>query len=116
MTATAITFEVKRKDASGWRNITVADVEGKTLLDLFAEWDGQEVVVKTDAGMICGTKAWLDYYRGKRHKVMDFKEAIERLRQKGLGDEVIVEKGIMGGFDDPETMSVEKYVLRKDGT
>jgi hypothetical protein len=106
----AMPFEMKKKTGKSWQHVSVAEVEGKTLRDLFLGWAGQEYVVKTTGGMICGSEKWVTYYRDRGEKVMTFEEAVAMLERKGMGGEVLVQAGLMQALGDVAELTVTQLV------
>lgn len=75
-------FKAKQEDGT-WKHVGIDEVAGKSLRQLFGEWDGKEVVVKVRKGIICGTQGWLDYYRKRGENAVSFPEALKMLEAKG---------------------------------
>ena len=79
-----VKFEIKKRNEAGrWKPLDVSFFAGKTLQEVFAELDGQEVVIEflldADRWFFCGNRYWLERMQQKGTAVM-FSDAINRLK------------------------------------
>lgn len=115
-------LETKWKNKAGkWQEMRADDCYGSTLRDLFALWQGCEVVtsIKSDRGTtyLCGKDEWIEYYQSRGNRAISFDAALANMKRHGEPDwldDVLIPESFKEAFGDVKGIEIEKVVWGAD--
>lgn len=119
-----LSFSIKKRNGDAWEHIDLVTVAGKTLEEMFLNFEGgeivAEVVVDGERFFFCGNGHWLERMQ-RKGKAVTFLQAVDMLRSRCphlLGEKILGVQEITEVFSGPsvdmETCSQENSASKFD--